>query len=447
VSAFEVLEITISPQAREELVDLSLERPQAGATGEELVLPLAGWVLARGEQPQRIEIRSGPRLIKTALLQRPLAAVARTSPEVRERHPDLPEDLPCGFVTLVGVLGLPPEFELELRAVLAGERTVPIATVRARHEPLRPPFEPTLQPLLVTAPPRSGTTWLMKVLAGHPQVVVHDVHPYEIWPAKYWTHALKVLTDPADHVNSTKPFALDARQFEIGHNPFFTPRIAQQPELAGWLGRANVERMAAFVLEMIDEWYLTLARVQGVESPRYFAEKQMFRHEVSPVLMWELYPRAKEIFVVRDFRDLACSHLSFSRDPETGEPRGKLVGKSNEQYVREGVRAIAVDFRDAWRARRDRAHLMRYEDLVLRPDDVLPELLTYLELEDGPEVVRSMLDAEIAVSTHMTSPDAARSIGRWRREDPAMQALCSEVFADLLEEFGYEAAVPSRTAT
>jgi hypothetical protein len=442
VSAFEVLEVSISPQAREEFLGLSLERPDAGAAGEQLVLPLAGWVVARGEQPQRIEITSGGRLIKTVLLQRSLAAVARTSPELRERYPELPEDLPCGFVALVGLLGLTPEFELELRAVLADDRTLPIAAVKGRHERLRPAFEPTLQPLMVTAPPRSGTTWLMKVLSRHPQVIVYDDHPYETWAAKYWTHALKVLTDPADHVNSTRPLALDADPFEIGHNPFFTPRIAQRPELANWLGREHVERAAAFFLETIEDWYRAVARVQGVESPVYFAEKQMTRHAVSPTLMWELYPRAKEVFLVRDFRDLACSHLSFSRDPETGEARGKLVGKTREQYVREDMRTIAVDFRDAWRLRRDRAHLVRYEDLVLRPHEALPELLAYLELDSGSDILHAMLATELESDGHITSPDAHQSVGRWRREDVAFHALCEEVLRDLLDEFGYE-ALPS----
>jgi hypothetical protein len=200
--------------------------------------------------------------------------------------------------------------------------------------------------------------------------------------------------------------------------------------------------MAAFFLETIDDWYLTLARSQGADRPRYFAEKQMTRHAFSPVLMWELYPRAKEVFLVRDFRDLACSHISFSTDSETGEARGKLAGKAREEYVRHNVRGLAEDLRDAWRARRERAHLLRYEDLVLRPGDVLPELLAYLELESGPDTVAGMLDAEL-VESHVTSPDAKQSVGRWRREDAAFQALCDNVFKDLLEEFGYEAGVPS----
>jgi hypothetical protein len=447
VSVLEVLEVSIAPQAREGLLDVELDRPKAGDTAERFALQLVGWVLGNEDQPVRIEILNRGRVITAVFVNGYASSVANRSPALRERHPDLPNDVRCGFVTLVGLLGLPAEFALHLRAVLADERMVPIGTVKARHEPLRPPFEPTVQPLLVTGPPRSGTTWLMKVLSGHPELVVYDDYPYEHWPAKYWTHALKVLTDPADLVNSTKPHALDTNLFLVGHNPFFSPRWTSGPEIRRWLGRTHIERTAAFFMETIEDWYLTLASSQGIERPRYFAEKHMFRHSLSPVLMHELYPGAKEVFLVRDFRDVACSHLSFSIDPDTGEPRGKLPGKTRETYVRQDVRRIAVDFRDAWRARGEGAHLMRYEELVLNPHEAVSKLLAYLELEYDRTTIESLLDAKLGVASHVTSPDVKQSVGRWRHEDADFQALCEEVFADLLEEFGYETGVTTASNT
>jgi len=437
MSVFEVLEVSISPQAREVLLDLSIDRPAPGDRGDTFTLPLEGWVLGREGQPQRVEVVYRDRVIQSAALQWQPERVARTRPELRERHPELPPDVRCGFLAAVGLLGLTPEFELELRSRFDDGRTVPTATIRARHEPLRTPREPTLQPLLVTAPARSGTTWLMKVLARHPSVVVFDRYPYESWPAKFWTHALKVLTDPADFANSSRVHGFDGDPFLIGHNPFFRFPAAQQPELEAWLGRTHIERMAAFFLDTIEDWYLTVARIQGVERPRYFAEKQMTRLAFSPVLMRELYPRAKEVFLVRDFRDLACSLISTQTDPETGETRAQLAGKTREEYLRNDGRVVAQDFRDAWRERGDRAHLVRYEELVLHPSRAVSELLAYLELERGPETVSAMLEAK-TMSAHMTSPDAERSIGRWRREDQQFQALCEEVLRDVLDEFGYE---------
>ena len=446
MSVLEVHEVSIAPQARAGLLDLELDRPKPGETAERFALQLAGWVLGRESRPVRIEVMNRGRVIAATFVNGYAVAVANRSPALRERHPDLPNDLRCGFVMLVGLLGLPPEFELHIRAVLDDDQVVPIGTITARHEPLRPPFETSVQPLLVTGPPRSGTTWLMKVLGGHPEVVVYDDYPYEHWPAKYWTHALKVITDPADLVNSTRAHGLDANQYLVGHNPFFSPRWTPNSEIRRWLGRKQIERTAAFFLETIEDWYLTLARTQGKETPRYFAEKHMFRHSLAPVLMQELYPGAKEVFLVRDFRDLACSHLSFSVDPETGEKRGKLPGKTREKYVTEDVRRIAVDFREAWRTRGDAAHLVRYEELVLNPADVLTKLLAYLGLDSSPDTVGRMLDTELGVASHVTSPDVKRSIGRWRNEDAEFQALCEDVFADLLEEFGYETSVPSSSA-
>ena len=86
-----------------------------------------------------------------------------------------------------------------------------------------------------------------------------------------------------------------------------------------------------------------------------------------PVLMWELYPSAKEIFLVRDFRDMACSILAFDRKrgfAGFGRPDGAATRSTCAMELRE----MALDLRkQLGHDRRDRAHLVRYEDLVLRP--------------------------------------------------------------------------------
>jgi hypothetical protein len=188
-------------------------------------------------------------------------------------------------------------------------------------------------------------------------------------------------------------------------------------------------------------------------TPVYFAEKHMWPNFLT-VLTWELYPRAKEVFLVRDFRDMACSIMAF--DQRRGFPGfGRPEGATDEEYMRGQLRQMARDLRKSWLTRRHKAHLVRYEDLVHRPAEVVTGMLEYLELDASPAAVAHMLeigeapaitlpgssmDASV-VEQHRTTEDLKSSIGRWQRErDESFRALCQEVFGDVLPDFGYPEA-------
>jgi hypothetical protein len=195
---------------------------------------------------------------------------------------------------------------------------------------------------------------------------------------------------------------------------------------------------------------MTLARTQDQAAPVYFAEKHVWPTDL-PALTWELYPRAKEIFLVRDFRDMARSIMAF--DAKRGFAGfGRPDGASDEDYMRGELREMAHDIHKSWTTRRERAHLVRYEDLVLNPIETLTAILDYLELDSSRETVRHVLEAgseqvlrlpgasfEAAeVQIHRTVADPRATIGRWRREgDNNFGALADEVFGDALAEFGY----------
>ena len=140
-----------------------------------------------------------------------------------------------------------------------------------------------------------------------------------------------------------------------------------------------------------------------------------------PVLMRELYPHAKEIFLVRDFRDMVLSILAFDR--KRGFPGfGRPEGTTDEQYVRDGAaRDGAQTCARAGSRARDGSHLVRYEDLVLRPLETLPR---HARVPGAGRLAASGRASSCGVrrrtptSCATTAPRATReeSIGRWRRE-------------------------------
>jgi hypothetical protein len=252
-------------------------------------------------------------------------------------------------------------------------------------------------------------------------------------------------------VQSAQPDNFHNDLWWVGNNPYHDDRVYEQVPLETWFARTYPERLAAFCQRTVDDWYMTLARTQVQPAPVYFAEKHMWPNYI-PVLTWELYPRAKEVFLVRDFRDMARSIMAF--DERRGFAGfGRPEGASDEEYMRGELRKMAADLRQSWRTRGDRAHLVRYEDLVLSPAETVSGMLEYLELDASPGTVQDVLAKgseqilrlpgsgyeESEVQAHRTLADPRSTIGRWRSEsDESHRRLAQEVFGDALREFGYE---------
>jgi hypothetical protein len=442
LAGFEVQEIAFAPDRLEQLLGFEIETPPPGAKRNAHVLHATGWVLGRDRPATAIEVSEGGRMLRTVPVRGPREDVIAAF--------GAPPDTNCVFHVMISLLGLGLDPALELRVVLEGGTTLPAAHIRLRREPLRSDYEPRLAPLMVTTTGRSGSTYLMQLLASHPQVVVFRRFPYESATGKYWMHMLRVLSEPVNLVESAGPTTFQDDMWWVGNNPFHDDRVYEQPSLEDWFARHYVERLATFSLRSTDDWYLTLARTQAQPAPVYFAEKHMGSN-LLPALTKELYPHAKEVFLVRDFRDMARSIIAF--DDQRGYAGfGRTGAETDEQYLRDGLRRISQDLLESWRSRRDAAHLVRYEDLILQPEETLTALLAYLEVDDAPGTVQQVLrigSEEVLrlagasyepseLRAHRTIADPKASIGRWRREgDDALRELSAEVFGEALEEFGY----------
>jgi len=449
MDTYEALAVSLPSETPEPLLGFFIDEPKPHQRGDVYVLHIIGWVLGRHSRPRSVEIiyqpepdRARPgtdRVIRTT-------PVRGDRPDVAAAYPDVPPDVDCHFESLVGLVGMTPEFELRLRVVLEDETRVPLGSLRVRHEPLRTAYQPRLKPISVTCLGRTGTSWLMGMLASHPRVVAYRQFPYESSPAKYWMQTLKVLAEPSNIVQSAHPDTFHNDLWWAGQNPFYDDRIAGRPEHNRFFAREYVEGLASYFQQSIDRWYSTLASTQGQEDPIYFAEKHLWPNYI-PVLLRELYPDAKEVFIVRDFRDMALSILAFDR--KRGWPGfGHEEGTTDEQYIGSSLKTAAQSIANGWRTRGSRSHLVRYEDLVRGPGETLAGVLDYLELEHDHETLEELVRAAAAraprLEEHTTSRDPRESIGRWQRErDESFRAFCSETFAEELAEFGYTGSTPS----
>lgn len=442
---YEVTDVVLPEERLAQLHGAELDAPQPASRGDTHSVRIAGWAIGRDNPVRAVEVTHGGRVLR---LLRSLGP----RPEVAGRFEGVPEDAGCSFDATVGLVGLGRECELTVRARLPrGERAL-IGAVRLRRVPVESGFEPAIQPLMMTALGRSGSSWMMQILASLPRVSVYSQFPYESKIAQYWLHVLRVLSKPANPDDSTN-VAFEYNDWWAGANPYNDQLQVAEPRLREWLGRAYVDRLAAFCQSNIESWYAAVAEERGTASEPpavYFAEK--FVPSALQGVAWEIYPNAKEIVLVRDFRDMARSVLAF--DEKRGFfGFGRRSDESEESYIAT-MRTAALGLAAAWRDRGDRSHLVRYEDLVFRPEETMSELLAYLELGKaaaaGADPAAAAAADEAAVRMHRTSPDAAASVGRWRTDlGEPLKAVCQEAFGDVLEQFGYseDGYVPGKLET
>jgi len=328
-----------------------------------------------------------------------------------------------------------------VRARLKDKTRVPIATVRGTRAPLRTSFEPAMRPLMITTLGRTGSTVLVRMLAAHPAIAAYRPFEYEPRVASYWMGVLRRLGDPTSHRRQLAPSGPIDGNWWVGSEPPF-PRRIRDAELDEWLAGESVEELAAFCQGRVDALYRRVARLAEREGAPYFAEK--LRPDFVPGLVWDLWPDAREVILARDFRDMLSSIFAFNA--KRGFPGfRRSVAASDAEFVHERVGRSVAALARAYRERAERAHLVRYEDLVKRPADTARALLEYLELDAPPatvdEMAASVTRRDGESDQHRTVADPAESIGRWRTDLSAeLQQAAEATLGEALREFGYEEA-------
>lgn len=334
------------------------------------------------------------------------------------------------------LLGMPSRFELGVS--IATPDITPVASVNVEHSCRLPDPEAQVSPMFVTSHGRSGSSHLMGLLSRHPAIVVQGAHPFECRTANYWLHAARTLLQPARFDAGARPerFHLDLER--LGPLPENSYRRSNDPTMLQSMRNRLAETTAAYCAGNIADFYQRAAEMQGKAQVRFFAEKSMPRHV--PRIAAALYPGFREVVLVRDLRDVACSMRAFADQRASGEFGGVAVDDWQSQLA--DMQAGATRLLEYWKGRKAHAHLVRYEDLIASPETTLRQLLDYLGLsaDTGDSEIAAMLEAAEKASdpSHQTTASPSHSVGRWRNEmDADLAAHATELFAPSLQAFGY----------
>jgi hypothetical protein len=409
---------------------VDLPKPGESTLGHDLTV--AGWAVGRGEPVELVEVVFKGEIIGVADLW-------QERRDVLEQHPRAGSAM-VGWSTKVSLVGLPRDFELFVRAVFADGFRQRLATIRGERERVVQGGESELQPLIVSTYGRTGSTWLMRLLDQHPEILAYRPFEYEPRAVSYWIEILANLTQPASYLQPLVTNLSSERWWLGGDSvPMDLPEPDEQVE--NELAQAGPEAIAELCRERITGFYRAVAASQKKPEPRYFAEK------VAPdPAIWrlttELFPASQEVILVRDFRDMACSILAYNQKTKVTS-FGRERVETDLEFLGE-LRAAAENLLNLHRRRGDAAFLLRYEDLILEPQETLRELFDFLSVTSAEDTVESVLERASsetkAMVGHRTSGDPRQSVGRWQRDlDEDLKRECVDVLDDVLVEFGYEA--------
>jgi hypothetical protein len=426
--AVEISGVTLCP-SNDLITGAHIDYPRTGPV-DGYAFDVFGWVVSKAPVAEVEFVHEGI-VIACCELKVPRPNVAKLYGSSSSR---------VGFWKAIGTVGLAPAFTIGVRVVFQDGRRCEIAEIRGTQQ-LTSAFTPSMQPIMVTSPGRSGSGLLMRMLAEHPDIIAHREFPYESRVCSYWMHFIQVLATPVD-TSQAESFEFWTDRKRLPPFPYFLidPVVFAGPPEVGtvdrWYGSDQIEEFARVAQAAVESFYREHARGRKRTTPAFFAEKFAPGDHIRSI-MWQLYPRTREIFLVRDPRDTLVSVRAFENKRGRGEFAGQLV-ETDEQLV--GViRNSILDLTRLWKSRSQYGTLVRYEDLVCSPTEQIRAMLDALELDSSGNIVDSMVkagnEATARMNAHRTSPDPLSSIGRWKRDlEPRLQKICDEAFDGLLDE-------------
>jgi hypothetical protein len=270
------------------------------------------------------------------------------------------------------------------------------------------------------AMPKSGTTWLQRLLDSHPEVsCTGEGH----FPNRLMPNLKKALEQHNALLKYKSDVALDglgtAPMFSEDHLHYLTAAAISLFLIASCRGRA--------------------VRAVGEKTPDNL---------VHFPLLCGLFPRAKFIAIIRDPRDCAVS--AWFHNARLGAPEFKEKFKSMNQFIDFVIQQWARSTGYALKLREamgERMFMLRYEDLLTEPEPPLRALFRFLGVATSPDIVGRCVERGKfeAMTGGRQSGDEVRgaflrsgTAGDWRNHlDAAAQARVIQLAGPVMKPLGY----------
>ncbi|MEM9266718.1 MAG: sulfotransferase [Cyanobacteria bacterium P01_F01_bin.13] len=312
--------------------------------------------------------------------------------------------------------------------------------------------------LFVVGCPRSGTSWVTSLIAGHPDVVAvpRETHVYRLvyepfveLPKWDWQRRMRAWKGILRRYG-LRPLLLGWRSMDIWPGILREHQILNRPDshgLHGLVSYADLKLLIkAIQLEVPD---ISNGLVQAEELiaamfDRFFEqygrpgqtvlEKTPMHIRYAEQILWR-FPEARIIEVVRDGRDVCVSYNALAKQESWA--RVETAGA-----IRQWKRCI--EWGNQIRERpglRNRFHTVRYETLKADPKRSLQQIFKFADLSwNEQQVEKIVAEEDISRVTQKGEGQYVRSgsVGDWKDHlSEAEVAMCNDIAGEQLVRLGY----------
>jgi hypothetical protein len=297
-----------------------------------------------------------------------------------------------------------------------------------------------INPLLLSFYSRSGSTLVMKILTQHPEITGYTRGTHEAHFIRYFSSLYDMIKMShiysGDHSEGTLMKRLDVLSQHYRDDCVLPKPVEFSQYLDLGVFRSYYARfLTDFLPEMLADM-----EVPGLQSAKFYIEKHMDNVPFGWTRsMLELFPALKIVMLFRDPRDVLISYEAFRKREAINLLEGDLATQVENIMQHYTGRLRLHDENPG------RVFIMRYEDMVARPQEQLVPMLDFLGLDAGEVVLEKMLlplqGRDLQSRRHITSNSKANSVGRWRQDPQADAWKLLTAHAKIIERLGYPVCV------
>lgn len=419
--------------AKDLVHDFALNIPNKKFAADKEPFGFLGWIVGKSVNFVRIEIFVNEQVALTI-------PINQARPEIIAKYPKNPAGDIVGFFRYMNPYYLPEKFDIEVYAVPSTGGRIKIFDINGDRKPIDFGYSMDTAPLVVTTLGRTGSTYTIAALGMHPDIVTYKPFKAEARYASFWAQMFFSLGDPHSWMCPLSAYDRTRPDWILGLSNSQPFHYGLYPQMFKWFQSGYFESLYKFSLENLQRHYQEVAKIEKKKVPMFFCEK--FLPDYFTERMLSLIPSAKEVFLVRDFRDMFCSIRAFN-NKRGFNAFGRQKYTNNVDYISEALRNSVNRLLSAWSERQNTAFLLKYEDLIMKPELVLNDLFEYLGVDSSPAIANKMLKNINKLkpskrNTHVTSKSQKYSVARFKKElNGQLLEICNEAFEPALTTFGY----------
>jgi hypothetical protein len=295
------------------------------------------------------------------------------------------------------------------------------------------------RPIFICGHPKSGTSLLRNLLDSHPQLAVYPEESrfFRYFLPKAEGLSLEQLIELGEkeliHIfewNLENP--PDHQAGFPGRDYSFIPFEAVQAQF-GELLRTEGTRHRGDVLWAAVQSFADITGNPGAALVGWVEKTPYNEYFADQIFVW--WPQAKCIHIVRDPRD---NYASYRRKHQSWSP-GFFSNNWN--------RTTAAGLENEARFGHERYWVLRYEDLVSRPEEILPEVCTFLGIKDHEILRRPSRAGDLWRGNSMFADQfdeiSQVAVGRWKERLSNQEAGVIQVATGKhLRRLGYGEQAP-----